>query len=106
MANYKKVSFRVRKIYYDQIVKGIKNNEIRRKTLFWEKRLLCDDPPTVAVFFSGYAQHFRRIDKITVEKNAEIVLGRPLSEQGIKDVGNSEIIVIWLGEEVKQNSRL
>lgn len=96
----KMVLFRVRRIYYDQIVAGTKKEEIRAQIARW-KWLLGDDAPDIAFFACGKDRHFRRISRIYLE-DPEKVLGRPLSDQGIIDlryVKGDKAIILELGEE-------
>lgn len=85
MKEPKKVSFRIRKQYYDAIVCGEKTGELRKLTSFWIERLLCDDPPQIAVFVCGHRVHRRMIEDIYV-CTPEDVLGRELSQQGQNDI--------------------
>lgn len=96
----KKVSFRIRRIYYDQIVAGTKREELRKDSKFWRKRLIkTDTPPKIAVFVCGADVHRREISKIRID-TPENVLGRELSEQGKKDIPTSTCIVVELGDEI------
>lgn len=93
----KAVSFRIRRIYYDQIVAGTKTVELRKYSEFWQKRLLeTSDPPRIAVFVCGKAVHRREISGIRIDE-PEAVLGRPLSEQGKRDIPTQFCIVVELG---------
>ena len=98
----RKVSFRVRRKYFDQIVKGEKKEELRSKTPFWVKRLLFYGPE-IAVFLCGKQVHRRRILKIYVDY-PEKVLGRPLSQQGRADIQTEDCIVTELGEAIEEAS--
>jgi len=94
----KKASFRIRRKYYDLIVKGEKIEEIRTNSEFWRKRLLSGAPPQVAVFVCGKDVHRRWIKRIYVDE-AKNVLGRPLSAQGTEDVLTpDDAIIIKLGD--------
>lgn len=104
----KRVFFRVRRIYFDQIVSGEKKYEIRAHIDFWKKRLLWpkEPPPEVAVFWCGKDKHSRRIeDRILVPKKLlRRYLGREPSEQGVKDLQldtHDYVIVTELGEVVE-----
>ena len=94
----KKVSFRIRKIYFDQIIAGTKPFELRSYTPFWIKRLLWD-PPDIAVFVCGPKTHQRWIKKIKVGKPVEF-LGRELSKQGKQDITTELCIATYLGKQV------
>jgi len=96
MKEPKKVSFRIRKQYYDATVCGKKTEELRKLTPFWIDRLLCDEPPQVAVFVCGHRVHRRMIDAIYFCIPEEI-LGRELSYQGKQDIQTEVCICIELG---------
>lgn len=127
----KKVSFRVRRIYYDQFVAGTKHEELRALKLYWVK-ILCpwlpSEPPT-----GFYQKHITPIleewgqkliwsphnqPKIAVISSPgqptlefkivsidiarpELVLGRELSEQGRKDIPTEWCIVTKMGERLR-----
>ena len=93
----KRVSFRIRRIYYNQIVKGTKTVELRKLSDHWKKILLNGNPPEIAVFVCGKDVHRRWINMITIGDPVQI-LGRELSEQGKKDVSTEQCIAIWLGD--------
>jgi len=92
----KRVSFRVRRRYFDQIVAGTKKEEIRTDKPYWTW-LLGEAPPQIATFVCGKDVHRRYIKRIYRE-DPERVLERPLSEQGQKDVLSNPAIIIELGE--------
>jgi len=100
----KKVLFTVRRQYFDTIVSGEKKEEIRADIPHW-KWLLGDDPPEEAVFMCGPRIHRRLIKKIYTDF-PEVILGRPVSEQGRKDLRlegrklPQPCIIVELGEEV------
>lgn len=96
MDNLKRVSFRVRRKYFDLIVKGIKTEEIRTDKPYWFW-LLGDDPPIIATFVCGKDVHRRWIERI-YRDDPEKVLGRPLSEQGQQDILSDPAIIIELGD--------
>lgn len=93
----KKISFRIRRPYFNQIVSGEKDVELRKDTPFWRKRLLCANPPSIAVFVCGRDVHRRWITRIAVGKPQEF-LGRELSEQGKKDIPTESCIAVFLGK--------
>ena len=95
----KMVSFRVRRRYFDAIVDGTKREEIRTNKPYWQKILLGDDPPQIAVFICGKDVHRRWITEKPYLGDPERLLGRPLSEQGIRDVLTNPAIVTPLGEK-------
>lgn len=96
----KRVSFRIRKIYFDLIVSGEKKQEIRTDKPYWSW-LLGLDPPHIATFVCGKRIHRRWITNIYLG-DPVLVLGRPLSAQGRKDVLTNPAIIIELGEEYTQ----
>jgi len=91
----KKVSFRIRKQYYDAILCGKKTEELRQLKQFWIDRLFCDEPPKEAVFVCGNHVHRRKIDSIYFCIPEEM-LGRELSEQGKQDIQSEVCICIEL----------
>lgn len=95
----KKASFRIRKQYFDAIVKGEKKVELRNYSPFWIKRLLTGTPPKIAVFVCGKQVHRREITSIETGNPKEI-LGRELSEQGKKDIPMEYCIAIYLGKKL------
>jgi len=92
-----KVPFRVRRIYYDAIAAGTKTSELRGDKSYWSKiarhvQLELDAGNQVeGVFICGKDVQRKNITSVTYHKAAEEVLGRPLSEQGKKDVGQDAI---------------
>ena len=98
----KKVSFRIRRRYYDLIVKGVKTEEIRTDKSHWSW-LLGENPPQVATFVCGKDVHRRYITEI-YKDDPERVLGRPLSDQGRQDVLSNPAIIIGLGAEYPSNT--
>ena len=92
----KRVGFRIRRQYYNLIVQGVKKEEIRTDKPHWAW-LLGEDPPQIATFLCGKDVHRRWITRIYLE-DPEKVLGRPLSEQGQKDVLTNPAIIIELGD--------
>jgi len=93
---FKRVSFRIRKVYFKLIVSGEKKQEIRTDKPYWSW-LLGSDPPRIATFICGKRIHRRWITNI-YRGDPEKVLGRPLSKQGQKDVLTNPAIIIELGE--------
>lgn len=98
MMHLKKVSFRIRRIYFDKIVSGEKTVELRKDITFWRKRLLVSPTPSIAVFVCGNNVHRRYITAIEMD-TPENVLGRQLSSQGKKDIPTEKCIAIYLGKE-------
>ncbi len=103
----KNISFRIRRIYYDQIVEGTKTFELRPMSPYWEKKFwgLRKDEfiGGQAVFVCGKDVHRRRITGITSGK-PEKFLGRPLSEQGRKDIHTRYCYRIKLEEVVEKGA--
>lgn len=103
-----KLSFRIRKIYYDQIVAGTKTVEVRRNTPFWKTRVgralgeLLNGDPVVCVFICGKEVHRRCLERIWYYDIAAEALGRPPSEQGLKDVGEGLVFGFHLGKVVDE----
>ena len=95
----RKVSFRIRREYFDMIVKGEKKQELRKYSDYW-KRTLLRVHPEVAVFVCGKDVHRRKIVDITVGK-PEDYLGRELSEQGKKDIPTEMCNATHLGDALK-----
>ena len=93
----KKVSFRIRKQYFDAIINGNKKYELRSHIPFWVNRLLCNNPPKIAVFVCGKRVHRRKIIDIGVGKPIYF-LGRQLSEHGKQDIPTENCIAVKLGD--------
>jgi len=93
-----KVPFRVRRIYFDAIKSGSKTSELRGETPYWmniarKVQLELNEGRQVeAVFVCGKDVLRKNIRCITYHKEAEEILCRPLSEQGLKDVGTGPVI--------------
>ncbi len=101
----KAVSLTIRRKYFDAIVSGEKKEEIRADIPHWQW-LLGDAPPEMAIFLCGRDIHYRLIKRI-YGGFPEVVLGRPVSEQGRKDLrleGNipQPCIIIELGDVVER----
>jgi len=108
----KKVLFTIRRQYFDAIISGEKTEELRADIPHWSW-LLGPDPPQVAVFMCGHDIHRRYITDI-YRAPPEEILGRPVSEQGRKDLRLPDpkpnclpgewspvVIVVELGEVFK-----
>ncbi len=101
----RRVSFRVRRRYFDLIVAGEKTREVRRASPYWLRiahGLRDDDagPCGVAVFVCGRDVHRREIVGVSVYDTAEEALGRRPSEQGTKDLGTGPVLGFDLGREL------
>jgi len=119
----KKVSFRVRRIYYDQFANGTKHEELRALKLYWLKILRPIIPkkfithplirqwisskkpkglqPKIAVIHtSGQPTLCFKIVATWVDE-PERILGRPLSEQGKEDIPTELCIVTRIGERIE-----
>ena len=124
----KKVSFRVRRVYYDQFAAGTKHEELRMLKLYWVKILHPFVPleyfyhpevrainkmegvgfwnrnyqPKIAVISTpGQLTLNFKIESIWVDKT-ESILGRKLSEQGMKDIPTELCIVTKMGETIRE----
>jgi hypothetical protein len=101
----KQVLFTVRREYYDAIVSGEKTEEIRAQKKRWLWLLDPSRAPKVAAFMCGRSPiHRRHITRIYLEE-AETVLGRPVSSQGMVDLDllpgvSQNSIIVELGEVV------
>ena len=127
MDKVKKVSFRVRRIYYDQFAAGTKHEELRTLKLYWVKILHPFVPleyfyhpevrainkmegvgfwnrnyqPKIAVISTPGQPTLRfEISSIRIDKT-ERVLGRRLSEEGKKDIPTELCIVTKMGERIE-----
>jgi len=93
-----KVPFRVRREYYNAIAAGTKTSELRGDTPYWRNiarkvQLEFDASRKVeGVFVCGKDVLRKNITCVSYHKSAEVALGRPLSEQGMKDVGSGPVI--------------
>jgi len=125
----KKVSFRVRRIYYDQFVVGTKHEELRALKRYWIKILcpyvpqkFCNHPevrnkdtlsgfmlseikrcrqPKIAVISTPRQPTLRfKIDSIWIDE-PESILGRELSEQGKLDIPTELCIVTRMGKQIE-----
>lgn len=85
----KKVSFSIKRKYFDKIKSGEKKKEYRNNISHWQW-LLSDDKPSVAVFICGKDVHRRWIKKIYLKDPC------PISGESIK---TRSCIVIKLDEE-------
>ena len=96
-----RLSFRIRKIYYDAIAARTKPNEVRRCCEFWDKRVrradlvLLSGGTVTAVLVCGKDRMDRPIKRITMHKDAVEALGRQPSEQGAKDLGTGPVWSFW-----------
>jgi hypothetical protein len=92
-----KLVFRIRRIYFDQIVARTKHNEVRKKSKFWDVRVenatdaLLTGERVEGVFISGMKVHRTEIDSIMECPSAKDALGREPSEQGKSDCGDGEV---------------
>lgn len=87
----KSIVFRIRKPYFEAIVKGVKRVEWRKDTPFWKKRLQNAE---IAVFICGKRVHRRKITYVQKTKTPDW-----FSEQGKADVNTPTCFAIYLGEE-------
>jgi len=117
----KKVSYRVRRIYYDQFVEGTKKEELRALKQYWVT-ILCpyvpedfamhpevgalDFPsikgqPEIAVIHTPKQPTLEFLIADIFVERPECVLGRELSEQGKKDIPTEYCIVTKMGARIK-----
>ena len=125
----KKVSFRVRRIYYDQFVNGTKREELRSLTPYWVKILFpvvsdafsnhpevlrvdtlsgfilshmkpCNQPSIAVISSPGQPTLRFPIISIYIDR-PECILGRELSEQGRKDIPTELCIVTKMGDRIE-----
>ena len=95
--------FRVRREYFDAILQGVKDREVRRYSPFWERRVenaktaKAKGQTLVGVFLCGKDEHRRHVTDIFIEPSAAVALGRQPSEQGMKDLGDGAVFVFKLG---------
>jgi len=93
--------FRIRRKYFDAIVRGDKRTEWRKASSYWINRIAGKGLELdTAVFICGKKVHRRRIVGITF-------LPTPtwFSEQGKKDVNTPDCFAIELGSEIKEGSQ-
>lgn len=100
-ADGKRVSFRIRKTYFDAIVAGEKVVEVRKMSPYWVA--VAGRAPRIAVFVCGSKVHRRRITGISVYPTAAEALGREPSEQGRADLGTGPVYAFHLGEIMKDS---
>jgi hypothetical protein len=95
--------FRVRREYFDAILQGVKDREVRRYSPFWETRVAhasaarAKGQTIVGVFICGKDEHRRHVTNIYMELNAKAALGREPSAQGAEDLGDGTVFVFKLG---------
>jgi len=95
--------FRIRKIYFDQIMAGTKTREVRASKRFWYIRALkanhdlLEGKEVRAVFLCGKLRHTRRLERVRCFETAKEALGREPSEQGKKDIGEGPVYGFDLG---------
>ena len=113
MSMVKKLSFRIRRSYFDAIVKEEKNVEYRKFTPFWLKRLgrfiellrhqfigttwATEPGEFEAVFICGKRIHRREIEAIARIKTPDY-----FSAQGKKDVNTETCLVFHLGKVIQE----
>lgn len=102
-----RVAFTVRKPYFQEIAAGRKRVEIRRASPYWLRfhdkveAAVARGERVEATFLCGPRWHRRVVVDVEKWVDAASGLGRPLSEQGRKDVGDGPVIAFRLGEAVK-----
>ncbi len=99
-----RVLFRVYRRYYGPIASGEKNVELRPASPYWRriaergKKALAAGEAVYGLFVCGKDQRLRWVERIEADVSAVQVLGRPLSEQGVKDLGgtNPDVFAFYL----------
>ena len=112
------VVFRIRRKYFDRIVSGRKQCEIRPDSPHWRKIVdqLCwsealrghvvrarnlhavfRPEAVVAVFVCGKRIHRQYITKVRSHRDARAALGRMPSNQGLADLGTGPVYKFHLG---------
>jgi len=104
-----RILFRVYRQYFDLIASGEKKVELRQMTRYWVGRgvaasaALLRGEDVTGVFVCGRDR--RDVDVISVgfQEQASSILHRELSEQGKKDLGGEDPVVVafYLGEKVE-----
>jgi len=111
-----KLSARVRRVYYDAIVRGEKTTEFRADKAFWStrvhslmrehehdgsltvgERVVFHEPRPSLVLVCGHEKHEREIVSLAWFTSAEEGLGREPSEQGRQDLGEGPVYGFDLG---------
>jgi len=103
-----KILFRVYRRYFDPIASGEKTVELRRRSPSWlgvarsAQRWIAAGEPVVAIVACGADRHLRAVVRVEEDVRAIEVLGRPLSEQGERDLGGADprVVAFHLGEAV------
>lgn len=96
-----RLSFRIRRIYFDQIARGDKINEIRRCCEFWDTRVhkanlvLMANGTVTAVLVCGKDKMTKPVKRISQHQDAFEALGREPSDQGAKDLGVGKVWAFW-----------
>lgn len=94
------VAFTVRRQYYDAIVAGTKETEIRKATKRWRTMA---ERATEAVFLCGRLPvHRRRLAGYAIFPSARAALGREPSDQGRADLGDGKVVVFYLGRVIER----
>jgi hypothetical protein len=108
-----RLSFRIRRTYFDQIVSGEKTFEVRRATDYWRIRaarareaLGSGFRPSraIAAFVSGRLVHRREILGVDEFESAEAALGRLPSVQGMWDLGEGRVVRFRLGRVIRNTA--
>ncbi len=95
-----KILFRVYRRYFDLIASGEKNVELRPMSPYWVRiarragKALSTGEDVFGLFVCGKNQRLRRVDHVHENARAVEVLGRSLSDQGVKDLGGEDPRVI------------
>jgi len=88
-----RLSFRIRRIYFDLIKNGLKDNEIRAAKPFWDVRasraheVLRRGGSVKAVLVCGKDRLIKEVKEVSWYETSVGALNRKPSEQGMKDIG-------------------
>jgi ASC-1-like (ASCH) protein len=96
----RQVVFRIRRIYFEAIKKGIQRIEHRAGSPYWRNMFSGKPTPDIAIFLCGREVHRRKIVDVTVEDSWRL---QHISEQGRRDLQLDKyqiVYAIWLGEPV------
>lgn len=107
------LTFRVRRIYFDQIVMGRKRDEVRASKLFWDvrvrniaRRFSLPFPSGITfpfktiqgLFLCGSSQIRYWLRGVEYHPSASSALGREPSESGKRDLGGGYVWKFLLGD--------
>ena len=108
-----RISFQIRRRYYDLVVAGVKRSEVRKASPYWMKHVTRlvegygrELPVSfvrcpIATFVCGRDVHRRHLVGIELRASGAEALGRELSGQGRADLGDGPVVVFNLGGPVE-----